>query len=62
MMNRSKIDSVIDKVRSQGLKIKWFDTKADVIDIVALLARGGATGQAQLAIDTDQVDLCHARP
>jgi hypothetical protein len=62
MVNRSKIDSVIEKVDSQVLRIKGFDTKADVIDIVTLLARGGATGQTQLAIDTGQVNLGHARP
>jgi hypothetical protein len=62
MVNGSKIDSVIEKVDSQGLKIKGFDTEADVIDIVALLARGRASGQSQLAIYTDQVDLGQARP
>lgn len=62
MVNRSKIDSVIEKVDSQDLEVKGFDTKADVIDIVALLARGGASGQSQLAIDTDQVDLGQTRP
>lgn len=61
MVHGSKIDSVIEKVDSQGLKVKGFDTKADVIDIVALLARGRATGQAQLAIGIDQVNLGHAR-